>query len=292
MKSQGLKSQGLVLLLASTFLSLSTTVSAQSMSQRAAAGEAGKDAQLSKPAPIVVPLAVGTAFNASLVTDLDARRNKAGDPFTVELTEPVKYQRSVILPKGTLLTGHLVRSTAGHGRRGAGLFLQFEKAQLKGGEEALLNAGIQAVSIPSADSSGKELPEGGESAGSPESVEDVSNAREPEPLHEKSARVLETSRNTRVARPKDEMPDPLTMESPLTQGSFTKQGLFTPDSQGVFGMPDVKLYTPLSQGSNGSVLLSTRKNLRLPAGSKLLLVIQPPASAPASAGTATNPDEH
>jgi hypothetical protein len=242
------------------------------------------DSEQAKPrVPIVVPLAVGTAFNATLLTDLDARRNRAGDPFTAEITEPVKYQRSVILPKGTLLTGHLVRaSAAGHGKRGSGLFLQFEKAQLKTGEEAVLNCGIQAISVAAVEANEGALPEGADSAQNPDAVEDVSNAHENEPAHEKSAHVLETSR-TSLTKPKNEMPDPLKMDTPaLTQGSFTKQGLFTTDSEGVFGMPDVKLYTPLSQGSNGTVLLSTRKDLRLPTGTKLLLVIQPPATAPAT----------
>lgn len=232
------------------------------------------------PEPMMVPLAVGTAFNATLLTELDARRNRAGDGFTAEISEPVRYQRSVIFPKGTLLMGHLVRaSAAGRGRRGSGLFLQFEKAVLKSGDAAALCAGIQAIAVTTGDGSEKALPEDAESAEFAEPIEDVSNAREEEAVRETSAkRVLETSR-THVTKPKSDLLDPAKLETPLTQGSFTKQGLFTPDSQGVFGMPDVKLYTPLSQGSNGSVLLSTRKNLRVSAGTKLLLVIQPPAAA-------------
>jgi len=63
---------------------------------------------------------------------------------------------------------------------------------------------------------------------------------------------------------------------PATQGGMTKQGMLTPDSQGALGGSDLKVYTPLSEGSDGTVLLSAGKNVRLEAGTKLLLVIQPP----------------
>ena len=63
---------------------------------------------------------------------------------------------------------------------------------------------------------------------------------------------------------------------PPTQGGVTKQGMLTPDSQGALGSSDIKVYTPLSEGSDGTVLLSAGKNMRLEAGTKLLIVIQPP----------------
>ncbi len=239
--------------------------------------------QAKPPTPIVVPLAVGTAFNATLLTDLDARRDRAGDTFSAVITEPVRYQRSVIFPKDTLLVGRLVRATAaGHGRHGSGLFLQFERAVLKSGEEAVLNAGIQAVAAGPAQDAVRDLPDSDEASQNLDAVEDVSTFREAEPVREKTA----TARARTAAR--SEALDLSKLETPITQGSFTKQGLFTPDSQGVFGLPDVKLYTPLSQGSDGSVLLSTKKDLRLAAGTKLLVVIQPPATATAPAAAPEN----
>jgi hypothetical protein len=69
---------------------------------------------------------------------------------------------------------------------------------------------------------------------------------------------------------------PPAMELPLTQGAFTKTGLLTPDSKGALGAPEIKIYTPLSAGSDGTVLLSSKKNVRLERGTRLLVVIQPP----------------
>jgi hypothetical protein len=57
--------------------------------------------------------------------------------------------------------------------------------------------------------------------------------------------------------------------------------LFTPESKGAFGRPDLKVYTPTSQGSHGTVLLSTKKNMHLESGTRLLLVVQPLPSSDA-----------
>src|SRR5271168_4308930 len=97
---------------------------------------------------VVCPLSVGTAFNARLIVTLDARRNKAGDKFTAETTETVRYGRSVILPRGTIIEGHVVRkSISTHGTDHAALFLQFDKAILRNGQETVMNAGIQALAV-------------------------------------------------------------------------------------------------------------------------------------------------
>ena len=54
--------------------------------------------------------------------------------------------------------------------------------------------------------------------------------------------------------------------------------MFTPESKGAFGRPDVKVYTPTSEGSHGTVLLSSKKYMHLDGGTRLLLVVQPPAN--------------
>ena len=69
--------------------------------------------------------------------------------------------------------------------------------------------------------------------------------------------------------------------APVAEGEFTSDGLFTPDSKGAFGRPDLKVYTPTSDGSHGTVLLSAKKNMHLDSGTRLLLVVQPPPSADA-----------
>ena len=235
----------------------------------------------SPPSPVIVPLAVGTAFNARLLTPLDARHNKAGDVFTAEMLETVRYQGSVILGKGTTIYGHVVRcSTAGHGRRGSGLFLQFDRAVLKSGGEAMLNAGLQAVAP------GPNQPATNEDADSEDDLGVDANDRIDEQDNRLAAPLDSADSPRHVIGAVATIPQTTyqapPIELPVTQGSFTKHGLITHDSEGALGMPSVKLYTPLSAGSSGSVLLSSQKSLRLDAGTKLLIVIQPATAAPDS----------
>src|SRR6202790_5169344 len=99
----------------------------------------------SVPDPVIAPFCVGTAFNAILLTPLDASRNKAGDAVTAETAETVTYERTVIFPKGTKIHGHLVRASSARTGKGSALFVRFDKAILKNGQEVMMNAGIQAL---------------------------------------------------------------------------------------------------------------------------------------------------
>jgi hypothetical protein len=232
--------------------------------------------------PVTAPLGVGTAFNVSLNDSLDTSKAKPGDPVTGEIAEDVTYERSVIFSKGTKITGHIVRAnSAGHGRSGSALFIQFDKALLQDGEEVLLNAGIQALAVDSVRTSA--LPD------------DVAAAEKGQPAEagvsdagsEESSSVVSTiydlsPRGLRRALPGDNTP----------QGEVRKDGLLTPDSKGAFGRPELKLYTPTSEGSHGTVLLSSKKNIHLESGTRLLLVVQPPPQPDATADSASTPDDN
>ena len=241
------------------------------------AAQAKKDA-----APVTAPLGVGTAFNASLIDTLDARRARPGDVVTAEVAEPVLYQRSVVFPKGTKVIGHIVRATSGgRGRTGSALFIQFDKAILKDGEEVTLNAGIQALAVGTVApvlSDSDRTREGESSAdlsGPAERNLEASPAATAEPASGEpgtgsDALVVSTIYDT----PRSSVRAPL-FAAPAAAGELSSDGLFTPESKGAFGRPDLKVYTPTSQGSHGTVLLSTKKNMHLESGTRLLLVVQP-----------------
>ena len=89
-----------------------------------------------------IPLSAGTAINASLVSPLDSERSKPGDLVSALVTESVVYQRSVMLPKGSRIVGHVVR-TGADVEQGSAIFVEFDKAVLPNGQEALLNAAFR-----------------------------------------------------------------------------------------------------------------------------------------------------
>jgi hypothetical protein len=57
-----------------------------------------------------VTIPEGTSFRVRLLEPLDTRRNRAGDPFTASLDEPLVDGDRVVVPKGTSFTGHIVTS--------------------------------------------------------------------------------------------------------------------------------------------------------------------------------------
>jgi hypothetical protein len=214
------------------------------------------------PDPVIAPFCVGTAFNAILLTTIDASRNKAGDPVTAETAEAVTYERSVIFPRGTKIHGHLVRASSARTGKGSALFVRFDKAILKNGQEVMMNAGIQALVTGRGSVSNRPVYEHGQ--GYPSAQDYGSSSRDGSNVTVVPASTESASRSQSSSG------------LPATQGGMNKQGMLTPDSQGALGGSDLKVYTPLSEGSDGTVLLSAGKNVRLDAGTKLLLVIQPP----------------
>ena len=229
------------------------------------------------PAPVTAPLSIGTAFNATLVDVIDTRRAKPGDLVTAEVVENVTYERTVIFPKGTKVVGHILRATSGgRGRAGSALFVQFDKAILKDGQEVMLNAGIQALAVsqvaPQSDTE-RSSTDGATSAENSPAEPLVEGAEPASTTSTNDALIVSTIYDTsrRGLRP------PL-FAAPAAEGELNSDGMFTPDSKGAFGRPDVKVYTPTSQGSHGTVLLSAKKHMHLDSGTRLLLVVQPPPS--------------
>jgi hypothetical protein len=221
-------------------------------------------------APVIAPMGVGTAFNASLVEAVDTRHTKAGDAIQAEAAEDVYYQRSMIFPKGTKIVGHIVKVTSsGKGHTGSAIFVQFDKAVTKDGQEIMLNAGIQALAVTAA------MP--------PESAKSSSDAQAGAVENDNEA-----SSDTEVVSTNYQDPQSLRTQGRATaaQGKFTSDGLFSSDSKGAFGRPDLKVYTPTSEGSHGTVIMSSKKTLHLDPGTHLLLVVQPPPTETAPEGAA------
>ena len=63
------------------------------------------------------------------------------------------------------------------------------------------------------------------------------------------------------------------------EGGLDRKGMFTPDSKGAFSEPELRVFTPMSEGSHGTVLVS-KTGVKLDNGTRLLIVVQPPASSP------------
>jgi len=221
---------------------------------------------------ITIPLSAGTTINAALASAVDSSRSKPGDAVTAIVNEPVTYQRSVLIPKGSKITGHVVR-TGGDSANTSALFVEFDRVTLPNGQEAALNAGIQALAPPGAAPtipSRKEY-EQDWIAGNVSVPDEVEPTAKPPA---KSGTVVMPSTYTTPRK------SPVDLPAPRIEGGLDRQGRFTVDSKGAFYEPNMRVFTPVSEGSHGTVLVGAKKNVRLEAGTRLLIVIQPPTSSP------------
>jgi len=220
-----------------------------------------------KSAPAVtIPLSTGTPINASLVGALDSERCKPGDQVSAIVTESVTYQRSVLLPKGSRIVGHVVRTSA-NGDETSALFVEFDRAILKNGQEAELNAGIQALAPAG---TAPTIP-------SREKYEEARMAGLIGQHAEQGAGVgtLVLPSNYTIPRRSIATPD---LVADKMEGGIDRKGLFTPDSKGAFSDPSLRVFTPVSEGSHGTVLVNNKRNIHLENGTHLLIVVQPPAA--------------
>ena len=83
--------------------------------------------------PPVYSLAAGTLIPVRLTEALDTQRNRTGDRFTATLDEPLVSGNQVIVPKGTLFTGHVSQAKpSGRFKGHATMALRLDSFELNG----------------------------------------------------------------------------------------------------------------------------------------------------------------
>ena len=106
---------------------------AQANADSAAPAGATSPAFLPDPEPAFFTLNAGVAVPVRLQETLNTRHNRVGDRFTATLDEPLVSGDRVVVPKGTPLSGHIIRATASGRFKGrAVLALTLDSLQLNG----------------------------------------------------------------------------------------------------------------------------------------------------------------
>jgi len=235
-------------------------------------------------------LAAGRAVNAQLSQTIDSKKAKAGEPVTAQTTDAVKSDGKVIIPKGTKLIGHVTRASArSKGDADSTLAIQFDRAVLKDGHEVPLQVTIQALASDQR-----------AAAVNPDELQPASNI-------EAGAAGAGTAGNRGVVGgvgstvggaasgaastvPRTVQDQTGAVNSTVggaanaagrTQGGLTASGELTPTSRGVFGINGLSLNSNAANSTEGSVITSAGKNVRLDSGTKMLLVTQASTSASA-----------
>jgi hypothetical protein len=237
-------------------------------------------------------LAAGTAVNAELDKSLDSKKARVGDAVTARTTEAVKEDGKVVLPKGTKLVGHLTRASArGKGDDDSTLGVQFDRAELKGGQEMAVQLTLQAIAAPPgvAAIGGDDL-QGMGSSGSSGSMGGASRtgAGAPAPVGGAVSGAASTAARTTGdvsgAATSTVNSTANTAAGATTQaatGGLNSSGQLAANSRGVFGLNGLSLSAEASNSTQGSVIASSGKSVRLDSGTRLLLTTQANTSASA-----------
>ena len=92
-------------------------------------------------------VANGSTMKAELTRPVDAKKNKVGDTVMARTTEDVKSDGQVVIPRGSKLIGHVTQAQAkAKGESESSLGIVFDRAISKnGGHEVPLHAVIQAL---------------------------------------------------------------------------------------------------------------------------------------------------
>jgi hypothetical protein len=83
--------------------------------------------------------------NAELVSKLDSKTAKSGDEVVVQTKAAVKTADGTEIPKGSKLLGHVVAVQASTGGQNSQMALQFDHAELKGGQSVAIHSEIQSI---------------------------------------------------------------------------------------------------------------------------------------------------
>ncbi|HKF26117.1 MAG TPA: hypothetical protein VKB24_09080 [Candidatus Acidoferrum sp.] len=237
-------------------------------------------------------LAPGTAVNAELDKSLDSKKVKAGDAVTARTTEALKEDGKVVLPKGTKLTGHVSRASArGKGDSDSTLVLQFDRAELKGGQEMAVQLNVQALAAPPGVSpiGGDDLQGMGGAGGSAPAGGGANRTGAGAPVGGAVSGAAGTvARTTGSAAGAADSTVNSTTEraagsgrSANASGGLNSSGQLTANSRGVFGLSGLSLSADGSASAQGSVIASSGKSVRLDSGTRLLLTTQANTSASA-----------
>jgi len=243
-------------------------------------------------------IADGTAINAALSSPVDSKKAKPGDEVTARTTEAVKEQGKTVVPKGAKLVGHLTRASArGRGDAESALGIAFDKAILKNGQEVALNGSIQALASAetAARAGGADLDAmsdvgaagGGRATGGGRgALGGVASTAGGAAGTVTNTAGTATSAAGGAVDATARTTSGVAGSAGGAVGGVNAAGQFASNSRGVFGLNGLNLNAAGSNSTEGSLITSTGKNVRLDSGTRMLIVsgAQAGETKPAGAG--------
>jgi hypothetical protein len=230
------------------------------------------------PGSLSAALTSGTTLEAALAKPVDAKKAKPGDQVSAKLTQDVKSNGHVVLHKGSKLVGHVTEAQArSKGEAQSKLGIVFDKVQLKGGEEASLNATIQALAPPvratalagAAETGSLSSPMGGgaPSTGGGGLVGGVTQGAG------STVGAATGSVSSVGGGAVGGINSTVNSAAGTAAGGLNAQGALTSTSRGVTGLQGLTLNSASTAGAQGSVISSTTQNVKLESGTQMVLQV-------------------
>lgn len=228
-------------------------------------------------------ISAGTTFEAALSGSLDARKNKEGDQVTAHTTQAVKSDGQVVIPKGCKLIGHVTQAKArAKGESESALGIVFDKAVLKNGQEMPINVMIQALaSAQTQTAAALDSSEGmaqtgtmGSAAGSGHAGGGVLSGAGSTVGSTAGAvtNTVGTVGNTAGGAVNTTASTATSATGAMT--GATAAGQLTSSSSGVIGLKGLSLNSEASNATQGSLIVSSSRNVHLDSGTRMLLRAQ------------------
>src|SRR5258708_5548881 len=246
----------------------SSTSSAEAASQANASGKHG-----SAKAASASQLQSGSTVQAELSKPVDCRKNKPGDEVIAKTTQDVKSDRKVVLPQGSRIVGKVTQAQArGKGQEESQLGIAFDHAILKDGSQMPVSFAIQAVGSSESAASATVADDSAMMGGNAGGMARGSGSGAVGSRGGLAGGVGSTAggvvNSTGSAAGS-------TLHTGNVAGANTATnaaGGLTSTSQGVVGMPGLTL-SSVASGSTvtGSMIKSSRSNVRLDSGTRMLL---------------------
>jgi hypothetical protein len=209
------------------------------------------DASPQKTSPADQKAAEASVIIVRLSKSLDSRKLTAGDSIEAKLTAELRWSGAVI-PRGSKVLGHVTEaSSRARGDPASALGMVFDRIVLKDGTNLPLKAKIQAVG-----------PRPG--FGPPEAEADNSS---PIPVPGAPGTMGGPPNPVGVGGPQTNFPPNPSAGMPPTPAQSNRQDSIAAQSVGVVGLPDLQL-------GPDSILASSSQEVKLAAGSRLLLRVQ------------------
>jgi hypothetical protein len=209
------------------------------------------------PAGAASRFAPGIVIPVELAKTIDAKKAKTGDEVIAKVTQDLKNNSGeVVVPKDTKVLGRVTETQArSKEQKESDVGIAFDRAVMKNGNEIQMPMSIQAIIGPQPQTSAV-----GRGAAAP------STGGNPSPTRAggMGSSMLTPAPSTSPAGSNMPMPanaDPGTNARPP----------ITAQTEGVIGIPDLKLTPAAPTASQGSVVSSEKNNVKIESGTLMLL---------------------